>query len=83
MTQKEVDIIFSLTIAVHEREWFGKRKNPVDRNKAQEWVAEQLALCLGIYTVPIGCSWGAITSKEHYEEYWAENSNFNERKHDS
>jgi hypothetical protein len=66
MTQKELDVLFSLTISIHEHEWFNKR----NRDQVQEWVAKQLAESLGIFTIPIGMSWGSTVSKEHFDEYW-------------
>jgi len=36
MTQKEVDMLFNITILIHENKWFGKRKKPLDREKVQE-----------------------------------------------
>ena len=72
MTQKEVDLLFNLTIVVHENEWFGKRKKPRDREEVQEWVARQLADAQEIYTIPCGMSWGVITTKERFDEHWKE-----------
>lgn len=70
MTQEEVNTLFNITILIHENEWFGKREKPRDREEVQKWVAEQLALSLNVYTVPSGMSWGVLTTKEHFEEYW-------------
>lgn len=74
MTQGEIDILYSLTIMIHEHEWFGKRKNARDRNEVQEWVAKKLANCMDIYTIPCGMGWGILTTKERFDEYWNEHS---------
>ena len=74
MTQEEINIIFNITILIHEDEWFGKRKNPRDREEVQEWVAKQLANNMNVYTIPRGMSWGGITTEEKFNEYWNENS---------
>lgn len=66
MTQKEIDLVFSLTLAIHEDKWFGRRKNVKDRHKVQQWVANELA-AQGIYTTPVGSSWGVVITKEKYE----------------
>jgi len=73
MTQEELNILFNITIQIHEHEWFGKRNKPQDREEVQKWVSKQLAETLNIYTIPIGMSWGALVGKERYDEYWAEN----------
>ncbi len=73
MEQKEINLLYNLTITIHEHEWFGKRKKPRDREEVQEWVAKQLADS-EIYTTPCGSSWGVLTTKEHYDEYWNEHS---------
>lgn len=73
MTQEEVDLIFSITISIHENEWFGERKKPRGREEVQEWVVKNLTL-RNVYTVPVGMSWGMLTSKEYFDEYWSENS---------
>lgn len=36
MTQEEINTLYSLTIAIHEHEWFGKRNEPRDREEVQE-----------------------------------------------
>jgi hypothetical protein len=71
MTQEQIDIIFRLTISIHEDEWFGKRKKPRDREEVQEWVAKTLASSMNIYTTPCGMSWGVLTTKEYFDEYWS------------
>lgn len=71
MTSDEIDLLYSLTITIHENKWFGKRNKPRDREEVQEWVSKQLALS-GIFTIPCGSSWGTITTKERFEEYWNE-----------
>lgn len=74
MTQEEIDILYNLTIVIHEHKWFGIRKKPRDREEVQEWVAKQLATSMKIYTTPCGSSWGVLCSKEHFDEYWNEHS---------
>jgi hypothetical protein len=74
MTQDEINMLYSITIIIHENEWFGKRKKPRNREEVQEWVAKQLAECQNIYTTPCGMSWGVLTTKEHFDEYWNERS---------
>ena len=68
MTQKEVDVLFNITIVLHENEFFGLRKSPLDRNEVQKWVAQKLTE-IDIYTLPIGMSWGVIVTKEYWEEH--------------
>lgn len=71
MTQKEIDVLYNITIAIHEDKWFGKRKQLIrDREEVQKWVAKQLADALEIYTIPSGMSWGVLVSKESFNEYW-------------
>lgn len=70
MTQDEVNKIFAITISIHEDEYFGKKGKRLDREKAQAWVSKQLADSFGVYTVPVGSSWGSIVDKEYYDEYW-------------
>ncbi len=70
MTQQEIDIIFNLTILIHEDKYFGKPKGRLDRNKLQAWVTKQLADSLNVYTIPCGSSWGVIATKKEYEEYY-------------
>lgn len=73
MTQDEIDLIFNLTITIHEDKWFGENGKRRDRNEIQEWVAIRLANMLNIYTIPCGMGWGILTTKEHFDEYWNEN----------
>jgi len=70
MTQEELNVLFNITIMIHEHEHFGKRKKPLDRNEVQKWVAMQLADALNIYTIPIGSSWGVEVDEERFCEYW-------------
>lgn len=72
MTQEEINVLYNITIVIHEHEWFGKRKKPREREEVQEWVAKQLANSMDIYTIPIGMSWGSLTTKERFDEYWNE-----------
>lgn len=74
MSQEEINFLYNITILIHENEWFGKRKNPRNREEVQEWVSKQLAINLDIFTIPCGMSWGVLTTKENFEEYWKENS---------
>ena len=74
MTQEEINILFNITIVLHEDEWFGKRKPPRDREEVQEWVAKKLAESLEIYTIPCGMSWGIKVDKPRFDEYWKTNS---------
>jgi len=69
MTQEEVDRIFAITITIHEDPWFKKKERT--REEVQSWVADRLA-ALGIYTLPVGMSWGSKVSKEHYEQVKSE-----------
>jgi len=73
MTQQEIDLIFTLTICVHEDKWFGENGKRRDRNEVQEWVAMRLANMCAIYTIPCGMGWGVITSRKYFDEYWSEN----------
>ena len=70
MTQKEVDVVFNITIMIYEHEWFKEKKRT--RDEVQAWVADQLAKACNIYTIPIGMSWGSIVSEERYNEYHKE-----------
>ena len=74
MSQGEINTLYNLTILIHEHEWFGERKNPKNREEVQEWVSKNLAICQEIYTVPCGSSWGVLTTKEHFDNYWKEHS---------
>jgi len=65
INQELIDLIFSITINIHEHSWF-KEKNRT-RDEVQNWVSEQLKNC-SIYTFPSGSSWGVLTTKEFYEE---------------
>lgn len=76
MTQEQINFLYKLTISIHEHEWFGKRDKPRDREEVQEWVSKQLALGMGIYTTPCGMSWGVLTTKEKFDEYWDERNKF-------
>lgn len=74
MTQKEINLLFELTIMVHEQEWFGPRKKRRNREEVQEWVAKQLADSMEIYTTPCGSCWGILVTQEEFNEYWKEHS---------
>ena len=73
MTQEEINILFSITITLHEHKFFGEGKR-ANREMVQEWVARQIAVMHEIYTVPCGSSWGVITTKDRYDKYWEEHS---------
>jgi len=74
MTQEQINTLYNLTILIHEHEWFGKRKKSRDREEVQEWVSQKLASSMGIYTVPVGMSWGSKVDRDKYIEYWTENT---------
>ena len=61
MTQQEVNLLFNITILIHENEILKKK----DREELQTWVAQQLA-DNEIYTVKSGMSWGVLVDKEFY-----------------
>lgn len=65
MTQEEVNLIFNITILMHEHPWFKEKKRT--RDEVQNWVTEKLAEN-EIYTVPVGMSWGVLCSKERYDD---------------
>ena len=65
MTQEEVNLIFNITILIHEHPWFKEKKRT--RNEVQNWVTEKLAENR-IYTVPVGMSWGVLCNKETYDD---------------
>lgn len=81
MTQEEIDIIYNITILIHEDEWFKSKKTKSiwnifrqqqkqrDREEVQKWVARQLAV-VKVYTIPCGSSWGVLTTKEEFDNYW-------------
>ncbi len=64
MTQKEINLIYNLTITIHIEPWF-KNKS---REEVQEWVREQLAE-YNIFTIPMGMSWGVLCNKESYKKH--------------
>jgi len=66
MTQKEIDLVYSLTIMILEDPCF--KENKRTRDEVQAWVTKQLGNN-GICTRPIGQSWGVICSKENMEEF--------------
>lgn len=72
MTQTQVDALFQITLALHENEWFGKRRKPRNRTEVQRWVTHQLAQ-VGIYTTPCGSSWGILSTQTEYEKYFGLN----------
>lgn len=66
MIQEEVDLVYNITIVLHENPWFRKRIRT--RDEVQEWVRLQLGEA-GVHTIPVGSSWGALVGKTNYEEY--------------
>ena len=68
--QEIIDVIFSITLSIHENKWFKEKERT--RDEVQEWVAKKLASCMDIYTTPCGMSWGILTTKEKFDEYWNE-----------
>jgi hypothetical protein len=66
MTQKEVDVVFSITSVIFEDKWFKEKTRT--RDEVQKWVAKQLAEANETYTIPIGMSWGVLCNKESYEK---------------
>lgn len=74
MTQKQIDTLYNLTILIHEDKWFGERKTSRNREEVQEWVSKQLADSMELYTTPCGSSWGVLTDKGSFDNYWKERS---------
>lgn len=66
MTQKEIDLVFNITIVLYEHPWFKEKERT--RDEVQNWVREKLGNH-EIFTIPVGMSWGLLVSKEHYNEY--------------
>jgi hypothetical protein len=65
MTQKEIDLVYELTISIYQDKWFKEKKRT--RDEVQDWVRKQLA-SFEIYTMPCGMSWGVLCSEELYNE---------------
>lgn len=63
--QDFINVLFEITITIHEDSWFKDKKRT--RDEVQNWVAEKLAEN-GIYTVPVGASWGMLVSETFYKE---------------
>lgn len=76
MTQEEVDTLFSIAITIHRDEWFGERDKITTKStdKVAKWVARQLAESQNIYTIPVGASWGVLTTEKKFNEYWEKNN---------
>lgn len=72
MTQEEVDLVYSITIAMYEHPWFKEKSRT--RDEVQNWVREQLS-AHNILTVPAGMAWGVLCSKERYNQYSTEYAN--------
>ena len=66
MTQKEIDLVYELTICIYQDKWFKKKERT--REEVQDWVRQQLAISK-IYTMPCGMSWGVLCSKKLYDEF--------------
>lgn len=71
MTQKEINVLYNSAIVVHCV--FNQPEKRRDIEEVQGWVAKSLADS-EIYTIPIGSSWGTLTTKELFDEYWKDNS---------
>lgn len=65
MTQYELDVVFGITSTIYMEPWFKEKERTLA--EVQAWVAEQLAF-YGIFTVPVGASWGILTNKETYDD---------------
>jgi hypothetical protein len=74
--QKFIDWLYNVTILIHEDPWFKeggkkkvfKEKPRRDRAEVQQWVAQKLAE-RGIYTIPVGSSWGSMCDQEFYNKH--------------
>lgn len=60
MTQEEVDLVYSITIAMYEHPWFKEKSRT--RDEVQNWVREKLS-AHGILTVPSGMAWESCVVK--------------------
>lgn len=49
-----------------------KEKNQEIERKFKNGLLKKLASCMDIYTTPCGMSWGVLTTKEKFDEYWDE-----------
>ena len=67
MTQKELDVIFNITIMIYENPWFKKKERT--RDEVQAWVSKQLAEAVEVYSIPMGMSWGHLVEEEQYDEF--------------
>ena len=66
MTQEELNAVFSISLRIFEDPWFKEKART--KEEVQDWVRHQLA-SLGNYTVPVGSSWGVISTEENYDKY--------------
>lgn len=65
--QKVADFMFSIGMMIHTEDWFKDKS----REEIAAWIATKaLADGLEIYTMPIGMSWGNLSSKENFEVYY-------------
>lgn len=65
MTQKEINLVFKIALAIFENPWFKKKKRT--REDVQNWVAKQL-IDHKIYTILIGDK-RMVVDKEYYDEF--------------
>jgi hypothetical protein len=65
MTQKEIDLVFEMSLNIHEHPWFKEKTRT--REEVMDFVRAVLAQN-EIYTIPMGASWGVITDKEIFKK---------------
>ena len=63
MTQEEINALYSLTISIHQNEWFGNTTKRRSRDEVQEWVAKQLALAFRDLYCSMWCKLGRFNYK--------------------
>lgn len=73
MTNEEIQAVNAMLITLHMNKYFDKSlQEPVNRIDIEDvvaWSAVQLA-SIGIYTAPVGSSWGINVSKDTYEKHY-------------
>lgn len=77
MTQKELDLVYNITILIYENEWFKAKERT--RDEVQEWVREQLEKA-GILSWPVGMSWGMLCSPELLAVFKANEEEYKQEK---
>jgi len=77
MTQKELDLVYNITILIYENEWFKAKERT--RDEIQEWVRQQLELA-GILSWPVGCSWGVLCDPKLLAVFKADKQVFEKEK---